>query len=79
MKNVSHKKIWLTGAVKIHLNTPPIPVIKSQNDAKAEKYCVEIKLRRYPTSEKSDLHKFKISLFDNGESEEFCCSCETSK
>ena len=38
---------------------------------KAEKYCVKIKLRRNPTSEKSDLYEFKMALFDNDEPEEF--------
>ena len=35
---------------------------------KDENYCVKIKLRRYPMSEKSDLYKLKIDLLDNGES-----------
>ena len=38
---------------------------------KAERDCVKIKLRRDPTSEKSDLYEFKMALFDNGETEEF--------
>ena len=28
-------------------------------------------MRRYPTSEKSDLYEFKMELFDNGDTEEF--------
>ena len=71
MKNVSHKKIWRTGAVQINVDPPPIPRIKIKNDMKAGKYCVKIKLRRDPTSEKSDLYEFKMALFDNGNPEEF--------
>ena len=35
------------------------------------KYSVEIKVRRDPTSENSDLYKCKMDLFDNGKAEEF--------
>ena len=42
MKNVSHKEIWHTGAVKIHVELPSITVIESKNGTKSEKYCVKI-------------------------------------
>ena len=71
MKIVLNKKSCCTDAVKIHVDPPPINLIKSKNDAKWENYCVKIKLRRDPTSEKSDLYEFKMSLFDNGNTEEF--------
>ena len=45
---------------------PLILLIKSKNDAKSDKDSVKIKLRRDPTSEKSDLYKFKMDLFNNG-------------
>ena len=44
--------------VKIHLDPLPISLIKDNNDAKLDKYCVEIKLHRDPTSEKSDIYEF---------------------
>ena len=44
----SHKKIWRTSAVQIHVEPPPIPSIKSKNDTKAETYFVKIKSRRDP-------------------------------
>ena len=31
----------------------------------------KIKLRRYPTSEKSDLYELEMTLFDNGETDQF--------
>ena len=34
-------------------------------------YFVKLKLRRDPTSSMLDLYDFKMSLFDNGEPEEF--------
>ena len=37
MKNVYHYKIWFTGAVQIHMEPPPILLIKINNDAKVEK------------------------------------------
>ena len=51
MKNVSHKKSWRTGAVKIHVYPPPVPLIKINNNAKSVKDCAKIKLFRYSTSE----------------------------
>ena len=67
MKNVSQKKSWRTGAVQIHVETPPITLIKIKNDTKAKKDYVKIQLRRDPMSEKSDLYEFKITLFYNGD------------
>ena len=58
MKIVSHQNIWLTGAVQIYGNLPPIPSIKCKNDSKAENYCVEIKLRRYLMLENLDMYDF---------------------
>ena len=55
----------------MNVETPPIPLIKSNNDEKSDKDCVKIKLRRDTTSEKSDLYEFKITFFDNGDLEEF--------
>ena len=51
--------------------TPLIPLIKSNNDDKLDKYCVKIKLRRYPTSEKSYLYECKMALFYNAGTGEF--------
>ena len=56
MKNVFHEKSWHTCAVQIHVEPPLIQFIKSKNDAKSENYCVEIKLHKDPTSEKSDIY-----------------------
>ena len=55
----------------MHVETPLNTLIKSNNNEKLVKYCVKIKLRRYPTSHKLDLSEFKMALFDNGDLEEF--------
>ena len=34
MKNIYHKKICHTSAVQIHVEPPPIPLIKNKNDLK---------------------------------------------
>ena len=49
----------------------PIPLIKETYNGKPEKYFVKVKLRRDPTSSMSYLYDFNMSLFDNGEPEEF--------
>ena len=71
MKNIFQKKSWFTGAVQILVDLPPVTLIESKNDRKLFTNCVKIKLRMDLTSEKSDLYKFKIALFDKGNPEEF--------
>ena len=78
MKNVSNKKTWNSGMTQAHVGPPPAPLNKTNNYHKSEKYYVKIKLRRDPTSSTSDLYELKTALFDNGEPEDFCCSCKTS-
>ena len=73
-KNISHNKIWHSGAVKIHVEPPLIPLTKINNIAKANKDSVKIKLRRYTTSENPYWHRFKMDLFNNGKPEKFFLS-----
>ena len=46
------------------METLPIPLIKSQKDAKLYKDCVKIISRRNPTLEKSDFYEFQKFLFE---------------
>ena len=71
MKNVLHKKKLNAGTVQVHVDPPPISLIESKSNEKLDKDCVKIKLRRYPTSQNSDLCQFKVALFDNDNPEEF--------
>ena len=71
MKNVSHKKEWNSGTTQAHVEPPPITLIKVAYYGKSEKYFVKMKLCGYPTSSTSDLYEFRMSLFDNGDPEEF--------
>ena len=52
---------------QIHMETLPIPLIKSNHDNKSDKYFVKLKLRSDMTSSLSELYEFKMDLFDNGE------------
>ena len=70
MNIVSYKKNLNQGTVQVQVEPPPIPLVKSNNYEKLEKYCVGIKLRRNLTSQKLELYKFKMALFDNGKLEE---------
>ena len=70
-RNVLHKKNWNQGAVHVHVESPLITLIKRKNNEKSDEDCLKIKLRRDPTSKKSDLYEFKMTLFDNGDPEEF--------
>ena len=54
-----------------HVDPSLIPLIKENHNGKSEKYFVKLKLRRDPTSSTSNLYEFKMSLFDNGEPDEF--------
>ena len=71
MNNVSHKKSWNLGMAQVHVEPPTIPLIKVKYDGKSEKYFVQLKFCRDTTSSTLDLYKFKMSLFDNGDSEDF--------
>ena len=57
--------------VEQHMGPPLIPLIKIKHDDKSDKDFVKLKLRRYPESDQSDLYELKISLFNNGDPEEF--------
>ena len=65
--NVPHKNKWNLGVVQVHTETPHISLIKSNHNDKADKDFVIMKVRRYPTSYKSELYEFKMALFENGE------------
>ena len=73
MKNVSIEKKWNAGLVQLHVEPPPTPMIKSKHNDKSDLF--EMKLRRDPTSENSDLYESKMALFYNGYQEDsFVCS-----
>ena len=69
--NVPHKNKWNLGVVQVHTETPHTSLIKSNHNDKADTDFVIMKVRRYPTSYKSELYEFKMALFDNGKPEEF--------
>ena len=71
IKNVSHKNKWNVVTVQVHVEPPPISLIKIKNSDKLDKYFVTLKLCRDLMLEKSDLYELKMTLFDDGESEEF--------
>ena len=48
-KNVLNNKKWNTGIVQVHIDTPPVTLIKSKNYDKSDKDSVKIKLYRDPT------------------------------
>ena len=68
MNNVFHKKKWDTGVVQVHVEHPPIPVIKSNHSDKSDKYSVKQRLWRDRTSDNSNLYEFKIALFEKWKS-----------
>ena len=70
LENVLHKKSWHTGAVQINVEPPPITLSKSKFDLKRETEYVKIKFRINYTSEKLDMYKLKLDLFENGKPEE---------
>ena len=71
MNIFKHKKVWISGAVQIHVDPNPTPTIKINLDTNPDKCHVKIKFLRNPTLEKSEIYELKIIIFDNGEPEEF--------
>ena len=56
---------------QIHVEPPPVPLIKINHGNNSDKDFVKLKLRRDPTSSSSDLYEFNMYLLDNGDPEEF--------
>ena len=78
MKNVSSKKVLTTWMNHPHVDPPPIPLPQETKNDKSDKDFVKLKLCRDPTSSTLDLYEFKMSLFDNGDPEDFNWSFVTS-
>ena len=57
--------------IQMHLEPPPISLIKSNHNDKSDKDIVKLKLRRDPTSYLSELYEFNLDFIYNGETEEF--------
>ena len=54
-----------------HVEPSPIPLSKGTYNGKSEKYFVKLKFCRDPTYITSYLYEFRMSLFDNGDPEDF--------
>ena len=78
MKNVSHKKGWNSGTTQEYVEPMAITLIKGTYNGKSDKEFVKLKLCRDTTYIMSDLYEDRMSLFDNGNLECFCCLCVTS-
>ena len=76
MKNIPHKKRINTGTIQVHMDPPPIPLIKSNNDDKSDKDSIKIKLRRDPMSENLDLYELKMAFLITSSLRSSCCSFE---
>ena len=74
MDKFSNKKKCNTGEVQLHLDTPPIPLIKMKYNDNSDKDFAKIKLSRDPMSANPYLYEFKIFLFDNDNPGDFFCS-----
>ena len=67
MEKVFYDKGCIPGAVQIHLDPHPIPIIKIKIDTKFKKDYVKIKLHINPVLVIFYMHEFKMSLVDNGD------------
>ena len=56
---------------QVHVDPPPVPLIKSKHNNKSGKYLLKLKLCRTLKSATSYLYEFKMDIFDNGEPQEF--------
>ena len=55
----------------MHFEPLLLPLIKSKNDDKSDKYFIKIKLRRDMMSKRWDPYDFKMAFFGISEPEEF--------
>ena len=56
---------------QVHVEPPQIPLIKVEYDGRSDKDLKKLKLWRDPKSSMSGLYELNMSLFDNGDPEEF--------
>ena len=61
----------MTGMTQPHLDPSLILLIQETHNGILDKDFIKLKLHRYPNFSTSDIYEFKMSLFDNGEPEEF--------
>ena len=61
MNKVLNNKKWNQNSVHVHVDPPPIPLIKSKNYEIKDKDCVEVKLCRYLASQNLDRIEFKTN------------------
>ena len=61
----------MAGMAQPHVYPPLIPRIKENHDGKSDKDFAKLKLCRDPTLPKLDPYKFKMSLFENSNPDEF--------
>ena len=78
MKNVYNNKSCNSGMIQVHVEPPPIPLIKGSYYGKSEKSFVKLELFRDSTPNTLDFYELKMYLFDNEYPDEFFCSCITS-
>ena len=77
IKNVFCRNKWTAAETEQPMEPTPTPFTKIKHDDKSDRDFVKLKLHRDPMSNKSELYEFKISLFDNGNTEEvllFVCT-----
>ena len=65
-----HNNNWNAGTVQVHVEPPPIPLIKNNNNEKLDKDFVKIKLHMNLTSQNVYLYEFKMVLFNDGNTKE---------
>ena len=70
-KEFSNNKSLDSGMIQMHLVPPWTPIIKGKYNVKSDKDFIKLKFCRYPTSNTLELYEFKMSLFDNGDLEDF--------
>ena len=58
MKNVFHKKLWISGEVQIHVELSTILLVKINLDMNSNKYYVDIKLSKKPMLENSYMYSY---------------------
>ena len=71
MKEVSNKKVRISGIKPSYVEPLPMPLIKKTCNGKSDRYFVKLTFCRDPTSSTLDFYEFKKSLFDHGNPEDF--------
>ena len=61
---------WISSNFQARIEPPPIPFENSKEEIEHKSHIVKVSMRHNPTSLGSEIYKFKMTIFENDQTEE---------